>query len=300
MKAEDLFDPENATQKCLTPEVLSSELDGEYHFRPDEQEHLKHCRRCHDLYESYRILDDAVTRVLEVKCPRAASARILKNVNRRLDSLAPMNTHSHIRFSALVARIAAVAVIAAMAGYLIFIDNPYSGEIEQDTSPLPSAPAKVHPKSAATDSPVPLFPGSVDIRDLQLTAFGKGNPVRFMGAAFPQIKAEHVALIPDNVKHVWLFNSAWKSEQMGKIFRSALEKAQIPLKDVRIHPMQNGAFRVTFLLTRYQTVILTRSLAEQHLQLASPLQPQPEQNLFAGTGQETVEYEAVFIPREKA
>ena len=113
---------------CIPPENLSAELDGEYEFSAEERTHLEQCPRCRDLYASYRVIDDAVSRVMTVNCSAAAVRRIRKNVNRELDQMAPMRSHEHIRFYALAARVAAAVVIAAMAFYLIFIDSPYSDD----------------------------------------------------------------------------------------------------------------------------------------------------------------------------
>lgn len=305
MNAKQCNDPmedklRNRMRQCIPAENLSAELDGEYHFTPDEQAHLEHCPRCRMLYESYRVIDDAVTRSLSVNCPRQAACRIRKNVNRKLDELAPMRAHEHIRFSALAARVAAAVVIAAMAGYLIFIDNPYSGELEDRPDPRQSqkVSSETHSSTPETE-PSPLFPGGVDVRNLRLAATGNNHSVRFMDPAAASVKAEHVALIPETLKQVWIFDPEWKAEQMEKQFRTALGKAEIPLRKIKLEVAGNGTLRMYSRLSRYQTVMLTRFLAEQQFQLMTPGQPQPEQKLFAGTGREAVQYEAVFLPRGK-
>ena len=282
--------------ECLTIENLSAELDGEYHFSPEEQQHLAHCGRCRNLYESFRVVDDALTRSLAVNCPRDAAYRIRKNVNRRLDRLAPMKEHRPIRFSAFAARVAAAVVLAAMAGYLIFIDNPYFESQPEPADPVPASASvqKVHPAEPET---APLLPGGVDIRNLRLAAAGEPAAFRFTEPDAASVKAENAAEIPAAVKHVWLFNPARKSGQIEKILRSALEKAGIPLDQVRIGMTTEHGLRVNLQLTRRQSVILTRLLAAEQFQLVSPVQPQPEQQLFAGTGEETVEFEAVLLPR---
>ena len=76
-----------------------------------------------------------------------------------------------------------------------------------------------------------------------------------------------------------------------------MEKAGIPLDQVRIAVTSERGLRVNLQLTRQQCVLLTRLLAARQFQLVSPTQPQPEQRLFAGTGREPVEYEAVLLPR---
>jgi len=284
-------------QGCLSAENLSAELDGEYTFSPEEEAHLKHCARCRNLYASYRVIDDAVSRSLMVNCPKSAGIRIRKRVNRSLDMLAPMREHRPIRFAALAARVAAVVALAAMAGYLIFIDNPYGGELAEDTRPLPSAAAKRPFEPMPETSSV--SPAGVDIRNLQLTAAGDPVPVRFLEPSSAALKAEHVAVIPDQVKHVWLFDPAWKAEQLENLLRAGMAESGIPLKDVQLKFNGPDEVRGRMQLTRGQTVVLTRFLAGRGLQLVSPVQPQPEQKLFAGTGREPVEYEAVLIPRGK-
>ena len=290
--------PENPfpARPCIPAENLSAELDGEYHFSPEERDHLAHCNRCRSLYESYRVIDDAVSRSLTVNCPSAAAARIRKQVNRRLDSLAPMQAHGPIRFSALAARVAAVLVIAVMVGYLILIDNPYSGELEKPVRPLPAASQEVRPEPSSSD-PAGLS-ASVDVRRLQLTAAGSDS-VRFMDPASAPVKADHIAVIPPEVKQVWIYEPSWKDGRLEKLFRTVLELSGIPLKNVRIEWTGSSVLRAGMNLNRRQAAVLNRQLAGAGLQLISSVQPQPEQKLFAGTGLEAVAYEAVFIPRGK-
>ena len=298
-KEDDSRKPEQVSPgpECLSPGNLSAELDGEYHFSPAEQEHLAHCERCRNLYESFRVIDDAVTRSLAVNCPRDAAFRIRRNVNRRLDRLAPMNEHRPIRFTALAAKVAAAVVFAAMAGYLIFIDNPYFGNTPEPAAPVPSAAAVKTPAPAEKEL-ASLLPSGVDIRNLRLAAAGEPAAFRFIEPDAVPVKAENAAVIPAAVKHVWLFGSARKTGQTESLLRNALEKAGIPLEQVRIAVTPERGLRVNLQLTRQQCVMLTRLLAAQKFQLVSPVQPQPGQQLFAGTGREPVEYEAVLLPRE--
>lgn len=301
MNSKEKNSPDQNTvrmQDCISASNLSAELDGEYHFSPAEKAHLEHCGRCRSLYESYRVIDDAVTRSLMVNCPAPAAYRIRKNVNRRLDQLAPMKTHEPIRFSALAARVAAVAAIAVMAGYLIFIDNPFSSELTDDPV-RPVTPVKTQAAQEKTPDFAAGYPGSVDIRNLRLAAAGDSGPVRFMNPAEPEVKARHVALIPDSVKHVWLYTPSLEPGQIENIFSSALKNIGISLKNVKIELTGENSIRASMNLTRRQSVLLTRLLAGQNLRLTSSTQPQPEQQLFAGTGDENVEYEAVFLPQGK-
>ena len=187
-------------------------------------------------------------------------------------------------------------VFAAMAGYLIFIDNPYFDEPSDVPCPAPASAAAKRNIPAGNEASS-LYPGGVDIRNLRLAAAGDPAAFRFTEPAAASVKAEHAAEIPETVKHVWLFNSAGKTDTIEKPFRNALETAGIPLDQVRISVTPERGLRVNLQLTRRQCVMLTRQLAAQQFQLVSPTQPQPEQHLFAGTGEELVEYEAVLLPR---
>ena len=278
---------------CISPENLSAEIDGEYAFTPEERAHLEQCSRCRDLYASYRVIDDAVSRVMTVNCSSAAAARIRKNVNRELDQLAPMRSHEHIRFYALAARVAAGVVIAAMAFYLIFIDTPYPDDLADSDEP-PRAVSAVRPEKSPAKPVSSGLPAGVDVGHLQLSSAGAPTEFRFTDPA-GENRAGQVGVIPGAVKHVWLTDPSWEIGQTERVFRSSLQKAGIPLDSVRVKLSPDGSLRADMTITRYAAANLTRRLAAEGLQLVSQVQPQPEQRLFAGTGREPVEYEAVFM-----
>ena len=287
--------PAERAGECISPENLSAEIDGEYAFTPEERAHLEQCPRCRDLYASYRVIDDAVSRVMTVNCSGAAAARIRKSVNRELDQLAPMRSHEHIRFYALAARVAAGVVIAAMAFYLIFIDSPYADteELAEPAGPTRTVAAARPEKTPA--KPVSSgLPAGVDVRHLQLSSAGAPAEFRFTDPS-GENRAGQVGLIPDAVKHVWQTGPGWEIGQTERVFRSSLQKAGIPLDSVRVKVSPDGTLRADMTITRYAAADLTRRLAAEGMQLVSPVQPQPEQRLFAGTGREPVEYEAVFL-----
>lgn len=278
--------------ECIPPENLSAEIDGEYAFTSGEQAHLEHCARCRDLYASYRLIDDAVSRVMTVNCPAAAARRIRKNVNRELDRLAPMHSHEHIRFYALVGRVAAAVAVAAMAFYLIFIDSPYSDD--SDELPVRETAVRSGKKDGAKPVPSGLSAG-VDVRHVQLSSAGTAPAEFRFTDPGSENRAGQIGLIPHTVKHVWLVSPSWNAGEIERVFRTGLQKAGIPLDSVRMKQQPDGSFRANLTITRYAAVDLTRRLAAQGLQLVSQVQPQPEQRLFAGTGREPVEYEAVFL-----
>lgn len=276
---------------CLSAEKLSAELDGEYHFSPEEKAHLKQCPKCRGLHESYRLLDDAVSNALSAECPAAAARRIRKNVRRQLGLQEPEQFRPAAWFNTWQARAAAIAVSGAAAGYLLL--SVFSASPENH-------PAEViarTPEKTALPMTYSGF-GGVDMRHLRLATAGDTPAIRFTGKE-PDVKAERIVTIPNSVKHVWLTDPAWSPEKTEKTFRTAMEKAGIPLNGITLAKLPDRGMRVTMNPTRYQLVMLTRYLAENGLSLISPSQPQPEQRLFAGTGKEKVSCEIVMIPRGK-
>ena len=279
--------------ECLPIEKLSAELDGEYHFCPEEKAHLKQCPKCRGLHESYRLLDDAVSNALSINCPAAAARRIRKSVNRQLGFQEPEQFRHPAWYSTWQVRAAAIAVSGVAAGYLLL--SAFNPE-----TPKSNPPAMIAGTQEKTNFPMIYSSGfgGVDMRHLRLTTAGNASVIRFTENE-PKVKAERIAVIPPNVKHIWLFDPGWTPEKTEKTFRSVMEKAGIPLNGVILARLPDRGMRITMNLTRYQLVMLTRQLAENRLTLVSPAQPQPEQKLFAGTGKEKVNCEIVLIPRGK-
>lgn len=287
--------------RCISPENLSAELDGEYTFTAAEKQHLEICRKCKDLYESYKIIDDAASHSLNVKVPQLTIDRIHKNLRHCLNIPDPSQEKHPFHFLAWAGRIAATVVLVGAAAYLFLNDRHFSKP--KTSVPVAEAPLTL-PESNSSLNTVsdsqPGFTGGVDIRNLQLAATGETNPVEFAGNnTGKQSKPDRIALIPARVKHVWLFDSSKKNTDIESLFRNALLKAKIPLKDIKLKIGSDGALHADLELTRYQAVCLVRELAAKKLQLVSPEQPQPEQKLFAGSGRELLDYQIVLMPHGK-
>ncbi len=289
-------------QMCITPEKISAQLDGEEEFSEAEKRHLRKCRKCHGLRESFKLLDDAVSKALEIECPPAAQFRIRKKVTRHVRKNLPIAKRPAFRYTGWAMRVAAVFALFLMAWYLVYVDNPFS----TDPSHIAAAPPEeIHPVIPSTLSPAPSpyqnFVGnSVDVRNTRFASTDPVQPaIRFTDEKQPVAKAEKIALIPSRIKHVWVYNAPLKPAEVEKILRTAVEKAEISLKGIKLNMDPKGEIRVKLEMNRYQAVMLTRELSAKSLQLLSSQQPQPEQKLFAGNGREVVKCELVLIPREK-
>ena len=296
-------------QTCLSPEDLSAALDGEHSFTPEELLHLEHCKKCKELYESYKLLDDVLSHTLDIKCPAASMKRIRQKVayNTGRGSSLPDEEKKGFDFIAWGFRVAAMLVLFGAAGYLIWKDYTSTRESKTSYADVPvSAPssggAELVPASAGRGvlSGEPAVFGGVDIRDLNLISSGTSHATEFVDPAAVQPRSatgRRVELIPKEVNHVWLYEPSLKASGMEKIFRSALEKAELPLNRIKFDLSKDGTLRADLELTRLQAVQLVRALASRKLMLLNSAQPQPEQRFFAGTGKEPVHYKVLFIAR---
>ena len=278
-------------QTCLSPEDLSAALDGEHSFTPEELLHLEHCKKCKELYESYKLLDDVLSHTLDIKCPAASMKRIRQKVayNTGRGSSLPDEEKKGFDFIAWGFRVAAMLVLFGAAGYLIWKDYTSTRESKTSYADVPvSAPssggAELVPASAGRGvlSGEPAVFGGVDIRDLNLISSGTSHATEFVDPAAVQPRSatgRRVELIPKEVN------------------RSALEKAALPLNRIKFDLSKDGTLRADLELTRLQAVQLVRALASRKLMLLNSAQPQPEQRFFAGTGKEPVHYKVLFIAR---
>lgn len=301
--------PPDVRQRCIAPENLSAALDGEYSFTQEETAHLKQCQKCRDLYESYKLLDDVVSRTLDTECPRGFPERIRRKVSFHTGrgGVLPQEEKKGFDFIAWSLRAAAMLALCGAALFLIW------KEYRQEHSARPllysGAPLSA-PSADRTLGSVPndsrafagRMTGSVDIRDLELIAGGNLPALEFVDSASALQKSSggrRVETIQPEVQHVWIFDPALKASGSEKVFRKALTKAGIPLRCSKLDLSRDGTLRATLDLTRYQSVLLVRALAAEKLMLVNSAQPQPEQRIFAGSGKELVKYHVLLIPRGK-
>lgn len=297
---------------CIPPENLSAALDGEYSFTHSELAHLKQCSRCRELYESYKLLDDVVSRTLDVECPGGFTQRLRKKVSYYTgrESTLPEEEKKGFDFIAWSLRAAAMLTLLGAALFLIWKEyrpSQVPGKALYANVPL-SRPSEDQTLSqglkrsfsgAVTSR---TLQGSVDIRDLNLISGGNSPVLEFVDSASALPKkygASRVETIPGEVQHVWIIDPALKASGSEKIFREALKKSKVPLSSSKLDLSSDGTLRAVLELTRYQCVMLVRALAAEKCMLVNSSQPQPEQRLFAGSGRELVKYHLLLIPRGK-
>lgn len=280
--------PEN--MKCPDPETLSAVYDGEC----TEQEILAHVRQCplccrhlEELEELTRILRNALNR----ETPPDIAERILAGVQAK-------NRDFHRRFNfysrpMVFARVAALAAILGVVGVLIW--NEMAESEEPVALPHRVAAAASTASELSEPAGVPGYRklGAIDVSELADASFSN-MPASAPHSVPGKDSTQLPVAIPDNVDQVWSVpaRSAFRAENLQKLIRSL----GIPDGDVEFET--NGKrFSVRFHGTKMQSVRFVRNCKALGCSLLSPVQPQPEQNRFAGHADSVIRYSATFIRR---
>ncbi len=280
-----------AENVCIAPENLSALIDGEYELTPEEREHLKHCRKCSALHQSYQIVAGAVGKSLDFKCPERLSERLVQGVREKLEQEDRRKNAGHQHFLAWTARIAAMLVLLGLIGYFAFKDG---GAVSQHKRVQPEEIVVAPGGSDAEWRPAPSNYG-IDITNTRLAATD-APPVKFSDAAVTQV--EKVARIEPKVRQVWIYDRKQKLADVERALRSVIGNLNIPWSSVRMDIVPGSTeLKAFFNISSYQAVLLSRALKDAGYSLISPAQPQPEQTHFIGTGREEIEYSLIFSPK---
>lgn len=121
------------------------------------------------------------------------------------------------------------------------------------------------------------------------TPVATGTPPPRFGAAEGMVKP---VAIPTTVRQIWISDQPTASGAKFALAAAACGIAQVVGTEVADG---SGNHQVTITATRRQLVELVRKWAKDGQLLLSPIPPQPEQFLFSGTGEEPVQYCAVFV-----
>lgn len=280
-----------AENVCIAPENLSALIDGEYELTPEESEHLKHCKICSALHKSFQAVADAVGKTLDFECPERLSERLILGVREKLEQEERRKAVGHRHFWSWATRIAAMLVLLGLIGYFAFKDGGVaSGRKKAQPEEIVVAPGG----SNAEWRPAPPKYG-IDITNTRLAATNAPS-VKFSDAAVTQV--EKVAKIEPKVRQVWIYDGKQKLADVERTLRNVIGKLSIPWSSVRMNISPGSTeLKAFFNINSYQTVLLARALKDAGYSLVSPVQPQPEQTHFIGTGREEIEYSLVFSPK---
>lgn len=107
-----------------------------------------------------------------------------------------------------------------------------------------------------------------------------------------------MAKIEPKVRQLWIYDRKQKLADVERTLRNVIGKLSIPWSSVKMNVSPGSTeLKAFFNINSYQTVLLARALKDAGYSLVSPVQPQPEQTHFIGTGREEIEYSLIFSPK---
>ena len=190
-------------------------------------------------------------------------------------------------------RVAALVAILGAVGVLIWNEMTESEEpvtLSQRVASTASRPSELSEPVAA---PGYRKLGAIDVSELADASFSNmpvSDPQIVHGKNLTQLPVA----IPDKVDQVWSVpaRSAFREENVQKLVRA------LGIPDGNVEFQKNGnQFSVSFRGTKMQSVRFVRSCKAIGCSLLSPVQPQPEQDRFAGHADSMIRYSATFIRR---
>ncbi|MBN1865637.1 MAG: hypothetical protein JW808_12135, partial [Victivallales bacterium] len=151
------------------------------------------------------------------------------------------------------------------------------------TSGTPSHKVKQAPHGIAS-APQHCSPGTaIQTRSLSPASTAPAGMPKFVDDS----SDEKPAAINDEVRHIWI---APELKNAPFIIRAAIDKKNI----IRLQENDLGDIEAELHISKKQLVTLVRKCHSAGFSLLSPTQPQPEQSLFSGNGDDKVKYLAVF------
>lgn len=282
---------------CISPESLSAYADKEYILTSEEKEHLAHCIHCREKLIFLQKLNHTLHTLLQQQCPEKFVDLMSEKVRYRIKKEEKFSRKQKLRFSPrkMFFHAAAALVLFSLIAYLV-MDNPDEAVIPILPQQLISYDNPVEKPFGITEN-APYDPvrssSNIDIRNL-VTVSTSAEPVKFFPSMGKPVKEKPLS-IPENVKQVWLYDKKIYSDPAKQLEKFLAEKAG--RNNVKSHPDKEEKNLVfTVKTTRKGAIYLVRFLAAKNFQLLSPVQPQPEQNLFYGKGDEKTVMQLYFMP----
>jgi hypothetical protein len=268
-------------------------LDGELDMETREARHIGGCSRCGQTLQAYEQIGCGLQREMSAAVPEDLASRVGQHLRRRIAEETPPPRFRFL-WPARIAAAAAVVILAGLAVRGLFeerqrIQVADRAEIEAPVQPVALTPT-ARPK-APTPAPteVAAAEGRIAVADFTPASLGPMPPIRFVtdgGETKP-------AAISPAVRHVWLSNNP---DACCAKFAEVAAAAGVPPEQITLSTDKTANRQVVVNASRRQLVDMVHAWAASGHSLLTPVQPQPEQTVFSGTGDEPVQYAAVFVP----
>lgn len=297
--------------KCPESEALSAHFDREEPLDKDAATHVSVCETCGKRLADYGLISKNLKSVLSSSQPEDLALRIKAGVHEKLKREAQ---RPPINFPYWLSSAAAAVAVCALGAYMVtHMERPqreaepqpmeYAEKLTASPSALVpselSVPQSAAPSIAATEAPVlparrnmPDSFGAIDLNQLSSVSFGGDDGARMMAGAAESGTFKRPATIDSSVKHVWMLQTGVDLPGYLKSMESTLS---LDPRRISTAAEGDGEVRVSFDVSRRQAVAIVRSMKAAGFELLSPQQPQPEQKVFNGNGDEPVKYEANFV-----
>jgi hypothetical protein len=284
-----------AADPCPDREFVSCFYDGELASETGEARHIGGCPRCGQTLKAYAEIGCGLQREMSAAVPPDLAARVSWHVRRRIDEEEVPPRRSSFVWWGRAAAAAAMVILAGLAFRGLFEERRRL-EVAARPDAATKSQSVVPEQIASIDEPVrpraatPLTaPGDIAAADFAPASLGPVPPIRFVtggGESSP-------AAIAPAVRHVWLSDNP--TACCAKFAAMATAAGVSP---EQIVPSADDAVprQVVVNASRRQVVGMVHAWAASGHRLLSPAQPQPEQAVFSGSGDEPVQYAAVFVP----
>lgn len=286
--------PDKNDLSCPSFETLSEYFDQEC---ADEAvaSHVASCEHCRRTLDELAFIEKAVSRALEKNTPPDISEKILAGIRSRLKGREEKKLSAYSPVM-IYARAAALVAILGVIGYFIWDDYSYRTGADKPVSVSHVKPsAGVSAGLSAPDAGIRPFHkfGAIDVKELDSASFSNGPSYEASAAQQPEI-GNGRAVIPDHVKQVWTVSA--KDTDFRQNLMAVIHALGIDKKSVR-YAQEKDKFSISFDATKMQSVKFVRACRMLGYSLLSPVQPQPEQNRFAGEAKSVISYNADFVTR---
>ena len=276
-------------KECPGFEELSAYFDGELDSSSLEYKHIATCKNCRDELEAFQKVSDAIKQEFLAEVPDGFANKIIIGIKKREEENSVLKPFP---LKALM-RVAALVIISS----LIILDlipreknnetlQPQQKELEPlvflNRSTLSNHLTSV--QSAPSRSYAAGAHNAIDIRKMVNVSTGN-MPSELISLPFDNSKK--IAQIPLEVHQVWSVDSLpIAQKQIMQLIPSAR------------FARGNKSITMRANLTKKNLAEFVRHFKGEGVRLLSPVQPQPEQRVFAGNQNKKVDYSATLVEPE--
>jgi hypothetical protein len=282
---------ENHSQ-CPDIEQLNAFYDGVLPEDSPVAEHVRSCDKCQKTLEVYGKVGEALKEHCRIS-EKQITESIKKGFYRKLEQAQSRQTIMMPKFIFQMA-----AALAICSGVIYFaLQGTMSTPENVITSPAAASTEEIdpgrYPYYTGSDSGVlsgSINENSIPLRNFIPAGFGDTEPVFNVSTSRARKGTPKPVAIAKRVRHVWVVKNIGQAHNalLGMLKKYAVG-SNISLQDVK------GKLHLKGTLTKLQLVKLVKLCKKAGFELLSPQAPQPEQNLFQGSGSATTQYNAVFM-----